>query len=711
MNRNAESTPPPLFSSLRLRMASATKRALKALVIATSILFLPIIASLAHAQRNESRPTVDSAGSIMYGAAAETVPVLSATAFPHRILNIDNSGPSTIYDAMTDGMLLLRYLLGHRGDSLIVNSRGAGSALRDAIATENYISNNLALFDVDGDGQVLPHTDGLMILRRLLNPNTPTSNAAAMSAITARAKRGGRTDVEVVNAIDALKPSPGATTLTIGGSVSGLYAGARVVLRRGTEALRVEANGVFNFKLGALVGSTYWVTVSEQPAGQSCAVSRGQGIANMDVLDVSVVCTDIGFEVGGSVTGLPNDQAIAIRNNNGALLVARNGNFTFPDRVARATGYAVAVHHQPIGGDCVVSSGIGTVAVADVNTVVVSCTMARAVSNPVYPPFDARYPNDDFPDPSIIRHSDGYWYAYATGARVAKSRNLVSWERLPRFVDVQAAPGGGWRWGVDAPNAHQWAPDIVKIGGQFVLYYSQAKSGFDNWGIGVATAPSPEGPWTDQGKLFDSDEIGVFHSIDSTVFVAEDGRVYMFWGSFYGNYYLELSSNGLALKDGSVAAAKLAKKLVAGREHTGGAGSDYEALHVRYRAPYYYMFSSIERCCSGVNSTYSVRVTRSLSPTGPYVDRAGHDLFNYDTYGVQVVQHGTSKFIGPGHNAIAEDDAGNWWLVYHSYVLNSDGVSVDGRRQLMIDKLTFDAEGWPTVATQNNEPRMRPFDG
>lgn len=45
-----------------------------------------------------------------------------------------------------------------------------------------------------------------MILRRLLNPSASVSNAAAMSAITANAKRGTRSDVDIVNAIDALNP-------------------------------------------------------------------------------------------------------------------------------------------------------------------------------------------------------------------------------------------------------------------------------------------------------------------------------------------------------------------------------------------------------------------------------------------------------------------------------------------------------------------------
>ena len=140
--------------------------------------------------------------------AAGTVDALIARYFPSsaaQTLNIDNSA-GKIYDPATDGTLLMRYLLGQRGAALINNARGTGTSLRDAAEIEAYLAENLALFDVDGDGKTLPLTDGLMILRRMLNPGAVTTDAAAMAAITARAKQGSRSDAEVVNAIDALRP-------------------------------------------------------------------------------------------------------------------------------------------------------------------------------------------------------------------------------------------------------------------------------------------------------------------------------------------------------------------------------------------------------------------------------------------------------------------------------------------------------------------------
>ncbi len=146
----------------------------------------------------------DCSGSPVSCVGGNTASVSTVLIGP--ILNIDNSDAASTYDAATDGVLLLRYLLGYRGSALIADARGNGASLRDAAQIESHILAALTLLDVDGDGQTLAVTDGLMILRRLLNPTALLTDAAAMSAITANAKRGVRTDAQVVSRIDALKP-------------------------------------------------------------------------------------------------------------------------------------------------------------------------------------------------------------------------------------------------------------------------------------------------------------------------------------------------------------------------------------------------------------------------------------------------------------------------------------------------------------------------
>lgn len=141
-----------------------------------------------------------------------TVVLTEAAGSNPPILNIDNSDPATIYDASTDGVLLMRYLLGFRGTALTADALGIGASLRDSTQIENHLLSSLALLDVDGDGETLSLTDGLMILRRLLNPNAlNVMTAAEQSAITANAKRGTLTDLQVLQRIDAEAVMPNLT--------------------------------------------------------------------------------------------------------------------------------------------------------------------------------------------------------------------------------------------------------------------------------------------------------------------------------------------------------------------------------------------------------------------------------------------------------------------------------------------------------------------
>ncbi|TAG01297.1 MAG: hypothetical protein EAZ43_11895 [Betaproteobacteria bacterium] len=84
-------------------------------------------------------------------------------------LDIDTSRAPSRYHALTDGVLVVRYLLGLRGTSLTIGAKGS-TALRTDSEIEaqiEFLRTNGAL-NVDGDTQTLPETDGLLILRYLL---------------------------------------------------------------------------------------------------------------------------------------------------------------------------------------------------------------------------------------------------------------------------------------------------------------------------------------------------------------------------------------------------------------------------------------------------------------------------------------------------------------------------------------------------------------
>jgi hypothetical protein len=105
--------------------------------------------------------TVGINGAVSVSATFAQAPVAT------RILDVD---ANNAYDAATDGVVILRHLFGLTGSALTANALGAGfSPPRVADpALHNYLVDVQPYLDVDGNGQVDALTDGLMILRKLL---------------------------------------------------------------------------------------------------------------------------------------------------------------------------------------------------------------------------------------------------------------------------------------------------------------------------------------------------------------------------------------------------------------------------------------------------------------------------------------------------------------------------------------------------------------
>ncbi len=161
-------------------------------------------------------------------------------------------------------------------------------------------------------------------------------------------------------------------TYRVGGSVAGL-SGSVVLQDNGGDNLAVLASGNFTFPTLVANGNPYKVSVLTQPAGQSCSVSNGSGTINLaNVSNVGVNCATNTYTVGGSVSGLSGN--VVLQDNGGDTLhISGNGSFTFPTAVARGSPYSVSVLTQPTGQSCSVSHGTGTVNLANVSDVSVSC--------------------------------------------------------------------------------------------------------------------------------------------------------------------------------------------------------------------------------------------------------------------------------------------------------------------------------------------------
>ena len=87
-----------------------------------------------------------------------------AGTIPSGSLDIDGNGQ---YDALTDGLLLLRGMFGLDGTALVTGTIASDAAYTESVDIESRIATLGELADIDGNGQIDALTDGLLTLRYL----------------------------------------------------------------------------------------------------------------------------------------------------------------------------------------------------------------------------------------------------------------------------------------------------------------------------------------------------------------------------------------------------------------------------------------------------------------------------------------------------------------------------------------------------------------
>ena len=285
------------------------------------------------------------------------------------------------------------------------------------------------------------------------------------------------------------------------------------------------------------------------------------------------------------------------------------------------------------------------------------------------------------PDPTVIRAEDGTFYLYATedmrNIPIFHSANLVDWKLVGTAFTDNSRP----KW---LPKGGIWAPDIQRVGGKYHLYYAKSVWGGE-WdaGIGVAVSNSPAGPFVDRGCMFTSKQIGIQNCIDP-FYIEDGGKKYLFFGSFHGIYGVELTADGLHVKQGAKP-----------REV---AGTFMEATYIRRRGGYYYLFGSTGTCCEGARSTYRITIGRSKSLFGPYVDKSGRRLLD-NHYNILLDKD--DSVLGPGHNAgLITDDAGHDYMFYHGFKASDP----DAGRVVWLSRIVW-ADGWPSVMMEKDSQK------
>jgi len=172
-----------------------------------------------------------------------------------------------------------------------------------------------------------------------------------------------------------------SASVRVGGFVSGLLSPATVVLQdNGTDDITVSANGAFTFPIPIPNTLAYAVTIKTQPAGQTCVVTNGSGVADTSNSTVAndVIVTCAGNTVGGTISGLASGATVVLQDNGANdLTVTANGAFTFSGTLTTGAAFAVIVRTQPVGQTCTVTNATGVIdpnnATTGNNNVIVTC--------------------------------------------------------------------------------------------------------------------------------------------------------------------------------------------------------------------------------------------------------------------------------------------------------------------------------------------------
>jgi len=296
-------------------------------------------------------------------------------------------------------------------------------------------------------------------------------------------------------------------------------------------------------------------------------------------------------------------------------------------------------------------------------------------------------------DPSsIVKCKDEYWVFYTgRGVPSLHSRDLVKWEHGPAVF--KTAPE--WIARVVPENRHllYWAPDIMKLDDRYLLYYSVSSFGKMTSAIGLATNPTldPEDPayhWTDQGFVVRTRDGDGYNAIDPSVFHDSDGSLWLTFGSYWSGIKL------IRLDP------QTGKRMAPDSELFSLAYNEsIEASYLCRHDDYYYLFVNWGSCYRGPRSTYNIRVGRSKSVTGPYLDKAGVDMLHRG--GGLFLATTNGPLIGPGHAGILPAQGKQW------FTSDFEGdLRMDGKATLAIMPLRWKPDGWPE-ATVNDVKSVR----
>ncbi|MCR5684075.1 MAG: family 43 glycosylhydrolase [Lachnospiraceae bacterium] len=302
-------------------------------------------------------------------------------------------------------------------------------------------------------------------------------------------------------------------------------------------------------------------------------------------------------------------------------------------------------------------------------------------------------------DPYAMEY-DGRLYIYMTADAFEKSADgkikensygqirsiyVVSTDDMINFTDhgeIKVAGGSG-----AAKWAHNsWAPAACwkEIDGEpkFFLYFAD-----NGGGIGVLTADSPVGPFTDPlGEALISRKTpncaNVTWLFDPAVLVDDDGTGYLYFGGGVPEGKVQEPGTGRAVKLGKDMISLDGEPVVLDVPYL----FEDSGIH-KYKGRYYYTYCtnwSVDEAGTAKYGIHSgeIAMMESKSPLGPFEFKE-----------VILKNPGTTfGLYGNNHHCVFSF-LGEWYITYHARTLEKAMLIEKGYRSTHIDKVTIDSNG------------------
>ncbi len=267
------------------------------------------------------------------------------------------------------------------------------------------------------------------------------------------------------------------------------------------------------------------------------------------------------------------------------------------------------------------------------------------------------YPSHDIFPPEGQRKD---WFCMED-YHVFSSENLTDWTDHGMIVTQNKVP-----W-VRQNSYSMWAPDCVERDGKYYFYFPSSPKDGRGFGIGVAVADSPEGPFVPE-----SEPIKGISGIDPCVLQASDGNAYIFWGP---GRCAKLKPNMKELADDTP------------KEKVKWGEREFEMYGVNclkdlpnrqaegpfafeYNGNYYLTYPYVRE------KTEVIGYAMSKNPMGPY-----------EYKGIIMAEHPNGCWTN--HHSIV-NYKGQWYFFYHR---NAFSPRDDKRRSVQIEKLYFNPDG------------------